>query len=90
MSPDTVMMVGEQALLVTLKLTGPILFSSLAVGLVIAMLQAATQINEMTLTFVPKLITIGMVLVVAGPWMLTVLVEYFQDLIRSIPSMILG
>ena len=90
MSPDTVMMVGEQALLVTLKLTGPILFSSLAVGLVIAMLQAATQINEMTLTFVPKLITIGMVLVVAGPWMLTVLVEYFQNLVRSIPSMILG
>ena len=90
MSPDTVMVVGEQALLVTLKLTGPILFSSLAVGLLIAMLQAATQINEMTLTFVPKLITIGMVLVIAGPWMLTVLVEYFQDLVRSIPSMISG
>ncbi len=88
MTPDTVMMVGQEAMLVAVKLTAPILLSSLVVGLIIAMFQAATQINEMTLTFVPKLITIGAVLVIAGPWMITVLVDYIQTLVRNIPTLI--
>ena len=88
MTPDTVMMVGQEAMLVAVKLTAPILLSSLIVGLIIAMFQAATQINEMTLTFVPKLITIGAVLVIAGPWMITVLVDYIQTLVRNIPTLI--
>lgn len=88
MTPDSVMMIGQEAMLVAVKLTAPILLSSLAVGLVIAMFQAATQINEMTLTFVPKLVTIGAVLIVAGPWMITVLVDYIQELVRNIPSLI--
>lgn len=88
MTPDSVMMVGQEAMLVAVKLTAPILLSSLIVGLIIAMFQAATQINEMTLTFVPKLITIGAVLVLAGPWMITVLVDYIQTLVRNIPILI--
>jgi len=88
MTPDSVMMVGQEAMLVAVKLTAPILLSSLVVGLIIAMFQAATQINEMTLTFVPKLITIGSVLVFAGPWMITVLVDYIQALVRNIPALI--
>lgn len=88
MSPDTVMMVGQQAMVMAVKLTAPILLSSLLVGLLIAMFQAATQINEMTLTFVPKLLTAGTVLIVAGPWMLTMLVDYMQELVRSIPELI--
>ena len=88
MTPETVMMVGQEALLVAVKLTAPLLFAALAVGLIIAMFQAATQINEMTLTFVPKLIVIGVVLAVAGHWMLQVAVGYMQSLIRSIPTLI--
>lgn len=88
MTPETVMMVGQEALLVAVKLTAPLLFSALGVGLIIAMFQAATQINEMTLTFVPKVIVIGVVFAVGGHWMLRVIVEYMQGLIRSIPTLI--
>lgn len=88
MSPGTVMSVGQDTMLVAVKLTAPILLTSLAVGLLIAMFQAATQINEMTLTFVPKLITIGVVLIFAGPWMIAVMVDYIQELVRSIPLLI--
>lgn len=88
MTPSTVMTVGQDTMLVAVKLTAPILLTSLAVGLIIAMFQAATQINEMTLTFVPKLITIGVVLIFAGPWMITVIVDYMQELVRSIPMLI--
>jgi flagellar biosynthetic protein FliQ len=88
MTPDTVNAIGQQALLVAVQLSAPILISALAIGLVIAVFQAATQINEMTLTFVPKLIVIGVVLVVAGPWMLGVLVDYTRELVKSIPELI--
>ena len=88
MTPDAVMTIGQEALVVAVKITAPILLSSLAVGLLVAMFQAATQINEMTLTFVPKLITLGAIMVIAGPWILSVLVDYMQTLYRNIPSMI--
>ncbi len=88
MTPETVYSVGQDAMLIAVKLTAPILLPSLAVGLIIAMFQAATQINEMTLTFIPKLIVIGMVLLLAGPWMLQMFLDYFQDLIRDIPHLI--
>ncbi len=88
MTPGTVMTVGQETMLVAVKLTAPILLTSLLVGLLISMFQAATQINEMTLTFVPKLITIGVVLLFAGPWMIGVMVEYMQELVRSIPLLI--
>jgi flagellar biosynthesis protein FliQ len=88
MVPETIYRVTQDAMIVAVKLTAPILIPSLAIGLIIAMFQAATQINETTLTFVPKLIVIGLVLLMVGPWMLQVLLDYFQDLIREIPQLI--
>jgi flagellar biosynthesis protein FliQ len=88
MVPETVYMVGQEAMIVAIKLTAPILLPSLAVGLVIAMFQAATQINEATLTFVPKVIVIGIILMIMGPGMLQMFLDYFQGLIRDIPHLI--
>lgn len=88
MVPETVYMVGQEAMIVAVKLTAPILLPSLAVGLIIAMFQAATQINETTLTFVPKVIVIGFILMVMGPGMLQMFVDYFQGLVRDIPHLI--
>jgi len=88
MVPETVYMVGQEAMIVAVKLTAPVLLPSLAVGLIVAMFQAATQINEATLTFVPKLIVIGIVLMIMGPAMLQMFLDYFQDLIRDIPHLI--
>lgn len=88
MVPETVYMVGQEAMIVAIKLTAPILLPSLAVGLVIAMFQAATQINEATLTFVPKVIVIGIVMMIMGPGMLQMFLDYFQGLIRDIPHLI--
>ncbi|CAA9890987.1 flagellar biosynthesis protein [Candidatus Methylobacter favarea] len=88
MTPETIYRVGQEAMMVAVKLTAPVLLPSLVVGLIIAMFQAATQINEMTLTFVPKLIIIGLVLMIMGPWMLQMYLDYFQELIRNIPQLI--
>jgi len=88
MIPETIYRVTQEAMIVAVKLTAPVLLPSLAIGLIIAMFQAATQINETTLTFVPKLIVIGLVLLLVGPWMLQVFLDYFQDLIREIPQLI--
>ena len=88
MTPETVLNIGRQTLEVTAMLAGPLLISSLIVGLIIAMFQAATQINEMTLTFIPKLITIGVVIMIAGPWLLQTLMGFTVRLIQSIPQLI--
>ncbi|MBI5462688.1 MAG: flagellar biosynthesis protein FliQ [Gammaproteobacteria bacterium] len=88
MTPETVMNVGRQTLEVVALLAGPLLISSLVVGLIIAMFQAATQINEMTLTFIPKLITIAAVLMIAGPWLLQTLMSFTVRLFQSIPQLI--
>ncbi|TAL46973.1 MAG: flagellar biosynthesis protein FliQ [Methylovulum sp.] len=88
MTPEIIYRVSQDAMMVAIKLTAPLLLPSLAIGLVIAMFQAATQINEATLTFVPKLIIIGLVLLIMGPGMLQMFVDYFQELIREIPHLI--
>ncbi|HUL10694.1 MAG TPA: flagellar biosynthesis protein FliQ [Methylococcaceae bacterium] len=88
MTPDAIVSLGQQAITVTVQLTAPILLATLAVGLVIAMFQAATQINEMTLSFVPKLVVMALIMLLAGPWMLRLLIDYTQNLIRSIPELI--
>ncbi|TAN49209.1 MAG: flagellar biosynthesis protein FliQ [Methylococcaceae bacterium] len=88
MTPDTVTELGRQALWVALLITTPILLSSLVVGLIIAMFQAATSIQEQTMTFVPKLLVIGAIMVLAGPWLIGVMLDYTRELIRSIPSLI--
>ncbi|MGI9235300.1 MAG: flagellar biosynthesis protein FliQ [Woeseiaceae bacterium] len=88
MTPETVTTIGQQALWVTIMIAAPLLGSALAVGLLVGMIQAATQINEMTLSFIPKLLVLVMSLVLAGPWMLSVIVNYTRQLLEQIPSLI--
>lgn len=88
MTPDSVIAIGQQALTVTALLAAPMLLSALAAGLVIGMFQAATQINEMTLSFIPKLLVLAGALYLGGRWMLSVIMGYSDSLIRSIPSLI--
>jgi len=88
MTPDIITLVAQETVVVAVKLVGPILLASLAVGLVVSMFQAATSINEQTLTFIPKLATIIIVLMILGPWMLQVIVDFFRDLVHRIPELI--
>ena len=88
MTPETVTTIGQQALWVTMLIAAPLLLSALAVGLLVGMFQAATQINEMTMSFIPKLLVLVAALVISGPWMLGVIVNYTQELMAQIPSLI--
>jgi flagellar biosynthetic protein FliQ len=88
MDADTVVTVGRQSMEVIMLLAAPILLSSLLVGLLIAMFQAATQINEMTLSFVPKLIVVALVMMATGPWMLRQIVGFTQQLVENVPYLI--
>ena len=88
MSPETVMTIGQRALEMTLMLAAPMLLVGLAIGILVGIFQAATQINEMTLSFIPKLLGIAATLVLVGPWMLKQFVGYTRILIESIPSLI--
>lgn len=86
MDAQQVFTLGQQALLMLLMVAAPILIAVLVVGVLISVLQAATQINEATLSFVPKVVAAVAVLAVAGPWMLTMLVEYIQRTLLAIPT----
>jgi flagellar biosynthetic protein FliQ len=88
MTPTTVVELGRQALEVGLLVAAPLFIAALVTGLIVSVLQAATQINEMTLSFVPKLIVMFGTLVLAGPWMLTVMTDFMRRLFESIPGMI--
>lgn len=88
MTPDSVIVIGQQALVVTAMLSAPLLLAALAAGLIIGMFQAATQINEVTLSFIPKLLVLAASLYIGGGWMLKVILGYSETLIRSIPSLI--
>ncbi len=88
MTPETVMYLGRQAIEVTLLLSAPLLLSALVIGLVISIFQAATQINEATLSFIPKLVGIFLILILAGPWMLQLIVDYIRQLFERIPQLI--
>ena len=88
MTPDVVLDTGRQALQVGLMLAAPLLVTALVVGVVIGLFQAATQINEMTLSFIPKLVAVSAAAVITGPWMLRLLVEYTRQLFESIPTLI--
>ena len=88
MTPEMVVTIGRHALEVTLMLSAPLLLTALAVGLIVGIFQAATSINEMTLSFIPKLLAMAAVLAIAGPWMIRTLVEYSRGLIESIPGMV--
>ncbi|HIJ21884.1 MAG: flagellar biosynthesis protein FliQ [Gammaproteobacteria bacterium] len=88
MTPETVITVGQQAMEVAAMLAAPLLLSSLAIGLLIGVFQAATQINEMTLSFIPKLMVIMFVLMTAGNWMLATMMDFTRRLYESIPFLI--
>lgn len=88
MTPTTVIEIGRNALEITLLISAPLFIAALVTGLLISIFQAATQINEATLSFVPKLLVIFVTMIAAGPWMLTVLTDYMRRLYESIPSMI--
>jgi flagellar biosynthetic protein FliQ len=88
MTPELVMSMGTQALQVLLLLAAPLLLVALAVGLLVGVFQAATQINEMTLSFIPKLLAMAATMAVTGPWMLKTLVTYTRDLITAIPGLV--
>lgn len=88
MTPETVITIGEQAVEMTLLVSAPMLLTALVIGLVVSIFQAATQINEMTLSFIPKMLGIFIVLIFTGPWMISMLVDYIQRLYGNIPWMI--
>lgn len=87
MTSQSVLSLVQEAMWVTFLVSAPVLFVTLIVGFVVAVLQAATQINEMTLSFIPKLVAMFATLVVAGPWMLSILVDYTQRLFERIPQL---
>ena len=88
MSPDTVIDLSQQALYVIAMIAAPMLLSALAIGLLVGMFQAATSINEQTLSFIPKLMVLMLSILVAGPWMLNLLVTYTRRLYLDIPGLI--
>ena len=85
MTPENVMALGMQAIKVGLMISGPLMLAALVTGLIISILQAATQINEMTMTFIPKILMITGVGVVLGPWMMNMIIEYTRVLFTNIP-----
>jgi flagellar biosynthetic protein FliQ len=88
MTPETVVTIGQQALQMTILVASPLMLAGLLTGLVVSIFQAATSINEMTLTFIPKLIVMFIVLILAGPWMIDTMTSYMRELFSSIPQLI--
>ena len=88
MTPETVMTMGRTAMEVTQMIAAPLLLVALIIGLVVSIFQAATQINEATLSFIPKLVGIFVALVVAGPWMLSVMLDYMREVFGGIPNLV--
>lgn len=88
MNAQIVLTMGQEALLMLLMVSAPILGAALVVGLLVSLFQAVTQIHEATLAFVPKLIAVIAVFAIAGPWMLTMLVEYLKRTMEAIPAMV--
>ena len=88
MNSEAIMSMTYMALQVALSLAGPLLLVTLVVGLLISIFQAATQINEMTLSFIPKLIALAGTVVVLGPWLITTMVDYMRSLLTGIPQLV--
>lgn len=88
MTPEFVLTLGQKMLEVVVMLAAPLLLPALVVGLLVGMFQAATQINEMTLSFIPKVAIVGLVLILLGPWMLSTLLSFTKELFENIPALI--
>jgi flagellar biosynthesis protein FliQ len=90
MDQDTVISLAQQAMSLAMKVGGPLLLVGLAIGLIVSVFQAVTQIQEQSLSFIPKIVGVAVVVVVAGPWMLGQLLGYTEELYRSIPALVGG
>ncbi|WP_437613918.1 flagellar biosynthesis protein FliQ [Erwinia sp. V71] len=88
MTPESVMVLGSEAMKVALALAAPMLLAALVSGLLISLLQAATQINEQTLSFIPKILAVAATVVIAGPWMLNLVLDYMRTLFNNLPYLI--
>ncbi len=88
MTPESVMTLGRQAMEVTLMISAPMLLTSLVVGLLVSIFQAATQINESTLSFIPKLLAVFAALIISGPWVLSIILDYMHKMFSGIPAMV--
>ena len=88
MTPESVMEMGQDALRLALMLAAPLLLAALVSGLIISLLQAATQVNEQTLSFIPKVLAVAATGVIAGPWMLNLVLDYIRTLFSNLPYMI--
>ncbi|ATM96318.1 flagellar biosynthesis protein FliQ [Yersinia frederiksenii] len=88
MTPESVMALGVEAMKIALALAAPLLLAALISGLTVSLLQAATQINEMTLSFIPKILSVFATMVIAGPWMLNLILDYMRNLFASLPTLI--
>ncbi|KND61319.1 Flagellar biosynthesis protein FliQ [Candidatus Burkholderia verschuerenii] len=88
MTPESVMSMAHQAMYVALILAAPLLLVALVVGLVVSLFQAATQINESTLSFIPKLLAVAVTLIIVGPWMLSTLLDYMRQMFTISPGII--
>ena len=88
MTPETVMSIAYQAMMTTLYLGAPMLITALAIGLLVSLFQAATQINEMTLSFIPKILGVFAVVVISGPWLLALITDFTRTLFQNIPYLV--
>ncbi|MCU5773270.1 flagellar biosynthesis protein FliQ [Erwiniaceae bacterium BAC15a-03b] len=88
MTPESVMVLGQEAMKVALALAAPLLLAALISGLLISLLQAATQVNEQTLSFIPKILAVASTVVIAGPWMLSLVLDYMRTLFSNLPYII--
>jgi flagellar biosynthetic protein FliQ len=86
MTPESVLTYGRQAMEILMMVSSPVLLVALGVGLAVSLFQAVTQINESTLSFLPKLVAVLASLAIAGPWMISVLVDWLRQVITSIPG----
>ena len=90
MTPDTVIDLGRSALSMTIMVSAPLLLAALVTGLVVSLFQAATQINEQTLSFIPKLLSLALMLIYAGPWILMLMIDFTQNLIVEVLPRVIG
>ncbi|MHC1480535.1 flagellar biosynthesis protein FliQ [Frateuria aurantia] len=88
MTPESVVALGQHALFLGLLICSPVLLAILLVGLLVGMFQAATQINETTLSFIPKIVVVGLVMLFTGPWMLRTMVDFTHQLLSSLPDLV--
>jgi len=90
MTPESTMTISRQAIEITFMVSAPLLIAALVTGLLVSIFQAATQINEMTLSFIPKLLVTFLVMILAGPWMISIMTDYMQRLFTSIAWVAIG